>query len=247
MVAASVTGRRKQAARKFMAMLSAVAVAVVVAGLTVGVAGPAQATTAIGDVGPGGGIVFITPTTAGNSTGKFFEAAPNTWDGSAPDGKARWCQISTANIPGLGTAIGTGVTNSATIDATCTSTGTGNAAEYVRAKTIGGFSDWFLPSRDEMLGDSILELRGLTPAEAMAQSADQIHPMESLSISLSYFEQFNKWLLAGETPEAFHAELDYFHEDGHLIRCEVMAIPIFGDDGSVIELRGVSAPLLTDL
>lgn len=97
------------------------------------------------------------------------------------------------------------------------------------------------------ISDSILELRGLTPAEAMAQSADQIHPMESLRVSLSYFEQFNKWLLAGETPEAFHAELDYFHEDGHLIRCEVMAIPIFGDDGSVIELRGVSAPLLTDL
>jgi hypothetical protein len=43
------------------------------------------------------------------------------------------------------------VTNSATIDTTCVSTGTNNAAEYVRAKTIGGLTDWFLPSIDEML------------------------------------------------------------------------------------------------
>ena len=149
MVTASVSGGRKLTARKFTASLSAMAV--VVAGLTVGVAGPAQATTAIGDVGPGGGIVFITPSTLGNSTGKYFEAAPNTWDGSAPDGTARWCHVSNAPISGLGTAIGTGVTNSATIDTTCTSTGTDNAAKYVRAKTIGGLSDWFLPSQDEML------------------------------------------------------------------------------------------------
>ena len=97
------------------------------------------------------------------------------------------------------------------------------------------------------ISDSILEVRGLTPAEAMAQSADQILTTESMTVSLSYFEQFNKWLLAGETPEAFHAELDYFHKDGHIVKCEVMSVPIFGDDGSVIELRGVSSPLFTDL
>ena len=33
-------------------------------------------TCSIGQVGPGGGLVFITPTTSGNTTGKYFEAAP---------------------------------------------------------------------------------------------------------------------------------------------------------------------------
>jgi hypothetical protein len=106
---------------------------------------------AIGDVGPGGGIVFIAPRTAGNTTGQFFEAAPNTWAGSAPDGTTQWCNASFAGISGLGTAIGTGTTNSATIASTCTSTGANNSASYIRGLTIGGLTGWFLPSQDEML------------------------------------------------------------------------------------------------
>lgn len=106
---------------------------------------------AIGDVGPGGGIVFIAPSTTGNTTGQFFEAAPNTWAGSAPDGTTQWCNASTTGINGLGTAIGTGTTNSATIASTCTSTGANNSASYIRGLTIGGLTGWFLPSQDEML------------------------------------------------------------------------------------------------
>ena len=106
---------------------------------------------AIGDTGPGGGVVFILASTAGNTTGLTFEAARNDWDGASPDGTARWCSASDASIPGLGTAIGTGSSNSATIAATCSSTGALDAAEYVRGKTIGGKNDWFLPSRDEAL------------------------------------------------------------------------------------------------
>ena len=106
---------------------------------------------AVGDTGPGGGVVFILASTAGNTTGLTFEAARNDWDGASPDGTARWCSASNASIPGLGTAIGTGSSNSATIASTCSSTGALDAAEYVRGKTIGGKNDWFLPSRDEAL------------------------------------------------------------------------------------------------
>jgi hypothetical protein len=108
-------------------------------------------TCAVGDTGPGGGVVFILASTAGNTTGLTFEAARNDWDGASPDGTARWCGASNASIAGLGTAIGTGSSNSATIATTCASTGTLDAAEYVRGKTIGGMNDWFLPSRDEAL------------------------------------------------------------------------------------------------
>ena len=106
---------------------------------------------AVGDTGPGGGVVYILSTTSGNTTGLTFEAARNDWDGAAPDGTARWCSASTVSIAGLGTAIGTGSSNSATIATTCASTGALDAAEYVRGKTIGGKTDWFLPSRDEAL------------------------------------------------------------------------------------------------
>lgn len=127
--------------------------------IAVGLAAPpAHATTcaaggacAIGDTGPGGGLVIIAPSTAGNSTGQFFEAAANTWNGSAPDGTGQWCSASTASITGLGNGIGSGTTNTASIAAACASTGTGDAAEYISGLTIGGLVGWFLPSRDEML------------------------------------------------------------------------------------------------
>ena len=110
----------------------------------------AGGTCAVGDTGPGGGVVYILSTTSGNTTGLTFEAARNDWNGSAPDGKGQWCAADTT-ISGLGTAIGTGSSNSATIATSCSSTGTDDAAGYVRGKTIGGKTDWFLPSRDEAL------------------------------------------------------------------------------------------------
>lgn len=104
----------------------------------------------LGDIGPGGGIVFMTPSTSGNTTSKFFEAAPNTWGGSAPDKTLQWCNART-RVSGLSSSIGSGQSNTSTLGSTCTSTGTNNAAAYVSSQTIGGLSDWFIGSKDEML------------------------------------------------------------------------------------------------
>lgn len=107
--------------------------------------GPSEA-YAIGNVGPGGGIVFITPSTSGNATGLYFEAAPLADETQAP-----WCSNTDTLLIGSITYganfdIGTGVSNTSTADATCTSGAIQIAADY----TNNGFSDWFLPSSTEL-------------------------------------------------------------------------------------------------
>ena len=100
-----------------------------------------QGVYAIGDVGPGGGRVFITPSTKGNNTGQYYEAAPY-----ADEVEANWCSSTSMLLGASGTAIGTGQSNTTTADATCTSGAIQIASDYAN----NGFSDWFLPSKDEL-------------------------------------------------------------------------------------------------
>lgn len=95
----------------------------------------------VGDVGPGGGRVFITPSTRGNTTGLYFEAAL-----FADEVEASWCSSTSTLLSALGTDIGTGQSNTTTADATCTSGAIQIASDYAN----NGFSDWFLPSKDEL-------------------------------------------------------------------------------------------------
>ena len=102
----------------------------------------------IGDIGPGGGKVFITPSTAGNSTGQYFEVAPvaeevqRTWS----TGANQTTVVSGAD----GTAIGTGEQNTADIVAQSGNVAATSAAKYCSDLVSGGKSDWFLPSKDEL-------------------------------------------------------------------------------------------------
>ena len=102
----------------------------------------------IGQTGPGGGLVFITPTTSGNSTGRYFEAAPAGWSGSAADPLARLCTNATTVDGASGTAIGTGETNT-NLFAASAACGA-SAADTATALVLGGRDDWFLPSFDEL-------------------------------------------------------------------------------------------------
>lgn len=96
---------------------------------------------ALGDVGPGGGLVFLI------SGGLTYEMAPKTWSGGASDPNIAWCDDTTTSITGTaGTAIGTGSANTTDMLAACTS----GAAVSARAYTGGGQTDWFLPSKDEL-------------------------------------------------------------------------------------------------
>lgn len=105
----------------------------------------------VGDIGPAGGVVFITPSTSGNTTGYYFEVAPSpfavtrTWAQSTPVNYQ-----STAVSGADGTAIGTGYQNTLDIIAQGNSTSTTSAAAYCRSLTINNYNDWFLPSKDEL-------------------------------------------------------------------------------------------------
>lgn len=103
---------------------------------------------AVGDTGPGGGIVFYVSATNFTSTGsdcnttcKYLEVAPT----DQSTGIA-WCSNTTSALGTTATAIGTGMANTTTADTGCTTGAIQIAADY----TNNGKTDWHLPSKDEL-------------------------------------------------------------------------------------------------
>jgi len=104
--------------------------------------GPSGRTYALGETGPGGGLVFLI------SGGRTYEMAPKTW-GAGETGTLEICDNYSARVTGrVDPAIGAGAANTAALaaDTSCIS----NAANAVIAYSGGGFSDWFIPSKDEL-------------------------------------------------------------------------------------------------
>jgi hypothetical protein len=108
--------------------------------------GGADVDCAVGKIGPGGGLVFLI------SGGKTYEMAPKNWDDptnvSAVDPTSAWCSNTSSLLSGtFGAVVGTGQANTALMAApACTS----GAANEATAYSGGGFTDWFLPSKDEL-------------------------------------------------------------------------------------------------
>ncbi|GHV87145.1 hypothetical protein AGMMS50255_4410 [Spirochaetia bacterium] len=88
----------------------------------------------VGDTGPAGGIVFYDK---GNTSGgwRYMEVAKDDL------GKATWG----GNVDGTKTSVGTGKQNTQFI-----AKSGGMAATLCASYQGGGFSDWFLPSKDEL-------------------------------------------------------------------------------------------------
>ena len=109
---------------------------------------------AVGERGPGGGIVFMTPSTAGNTSGLFYEAAPSTWSSQSGDPTSAWCNNSNKLLGVASTVTVTGAMGGANKAAVmlgvCTS-GAANLADAYTA-TVSGvvYGDWFLPSNGEL-------------------------------------------------------------------------------------------------
>lgn len=106
-------------------------------------------TCAIGDIGPGGGIVFITPSTTGGN-GRFFEAAPFTWAGTDELGTAStYCSNHNLNIGATNFGIGWGETNTNLAKAACLG-GAVARVDSFNSSNNTGYSDWFIPSSNEL-------------------------------------------------------------------------------------------------
>jgi len=133
--------------------LLTVSAAAIVLAAQVPIAHPVSAATCttqasvceIGDTGPGGGLVFLTPKSKGNKTGKFFEVAQAKW---SPVRTRRPLCEGPVLVPGTQSRIGAGKKNTRMISETpgCES----GAAADVLGYEGGGFNDWFLPSSNEL-------------------------------------------------------------------------------------------------
>ncbi len=104
----------------------------------------------VGDIGPGGGIVFIDTSTA-SSDGRIYEVAPQNWSGSDDlTTVATYCSNNNSNIGATQVGIGWGETNTNLAKSSCL----GGAVARVNNFNLSnntGYSDWFIPSKNEAI------------------------------------------------------------------------------------------------
>jgi hypothetical protein len=171
----------------------------------------------IGDTGPAGGIIFMTPSTRNSGLGgdSYYEAAPTGWGNdiavnpsitrggttfvaeitgtSTTDPQLRWCDDFPATSRVTGTAIGTGKANTAAIvsggDVNCT-LGARFAAGGYTSTGATPYSDWFLPSLDEL-------------NQLCRYARDEAQSISSCSSSGS--------LRAGFVAQAFGSSSEFYH------------------------------------
>lgn len=100
---------------------------------------------------------------------------------------------------------------------------------------------WTMTPRGQItyISPSVEKVRGLTAAEAMAQTVDQIHPPDSQAVALAYFAQLSADLAAGRTAQSFKGQLEYCCKDGSTLWTEVMAHPVVSE-GRLLEIIGVT-------
>ena len=115
----------------------------------------------IGDIGPGGGVVYYSALTR-QPWGQYLEVAPVGWSGTVRDPKAPWGCDNT-RIYYLRRDIGSGLSNTQKILTGCPQPGI--AARLASDYRGGGKSDWFLPSE--------LELGAIPFSLAVQQELDQ--------------------------------------------------------------------------
>ena len=107
-----------------------------------------ERTYAVGETGPGGGIVFYDAGTA-QPWGRYLEAAPTDYQVNGVRASVEWgCRYTSTGANA--TAIGTGKTNTATILTKCTTAGIAADVANKYSTNTAAAGQWFLPSKDEL-------------------------------------------------------------------------------------------------
>ena len=141
---------------------------------------------ALGDTGPGGGVVFyVAPTTFTSaapcgSACKYLESALKTWNGGSSDPKPQLANCNTSVNVNL-TAIGQGFANTRDLD--CQNASTGRT--LVWGVTIGGKRDWYIPAVQELL-----EMCNYSSTTGVCAGNSSKTP--SLNVSSNYFASNSK-------------------------------------------------------
>lgn len=87
---------------------------------------------------------------------------------------------------------------------------------------------------------AVERVRGLTPAEAMAQPPEESQPPEAIAVRTAYYEQLFTAIAEGTAPPRFHGELEYYRKDGSIMLGDVEVIPQVDADGHVVRILGVT-------
>ena len=111
----------------------------------------------VGDVGPGGGIVYYVAQTGEEfycgptreMKCRYLEAAPSNWDQGYSDPVRPWSG-NTNLATAYGESLGYGYSNSLFIQTQVDNVAANSAAVLARQYPGGGKSDWYLPSQDEV-------------------------------------------------------------------------------------------------
>lgn len=107
-----------------------------------------------------------------------------------------------------------------------------NAYDVIWTMSLDGTFTYVSPAVERM--------RGFTPAEAMAQTLEEIHPPASRAVVIDYFTRLHAALETGAPPPTFHGDQEYYRKDGSIMLGALDVIPQVDDSGRVVQILGVT-------
>ena len=143
-----------------------------------GVAEVKYKTYKVGDVGPSGGLIFITPSSVGNNTGKYFEAAPDNLDGST---NIVADLFKPTQIPGA--------------DQTIVGTGLQNTLDIIQATTYNSGQMRTFTDSANGIAANVVDGQGIywtKPSGFTQDEVDQFNSMNGKSVNAVYLEDYSR-------------------------------------------------------